>query len=583
MNPAASPYGLLVIEGFVTAVALGAVACCARKRERRAGPFARTFRKLAARRSLAVASVFVVTLAGQLLALPLFGIPEPQVGDEFGYLLAAETFASGRLTNTPHELWHHFETFHVLQQPSYMAMYPPGQGLLLAGGLALWGVPIVAVWISVAATAAAITWTLQEFGPARWALVGGLLFAIRLGVFSYWAWSYWGGALAALGGALVLGGAAGFARAATAGRGLALGTGLSLLAVTRPLEGLAVGIPAAVYAVLRIFRSTSRPSLLLARLRAGVIVALPVAGTLAGLAVWNRAVTGSAWTAPYSLQRSTYAVSRHLVGQTPRPEPSYRHEVMRDFYLRWEPEHFGRFSGRRELGGRPVAFIEKLAPLWTFFSGPAFTPALLFLPCFLARRRNVLATASLASAFLAFLAVSWWVVPHYAAPAAAGIWLVVVEGLRRLAVAARRFRIHRDAPLIALVGVLSVVTVIRTLAPRLNIRVGSWPPAWYSTVRYAGYTRAALEADLLKRGGRHLVFVRYGPGHSPHLEWVYNAADLAVAPILWARSMGPEADARLRGYEQGRTAWLLEPDTDPWKLIPYDPCLAASAGTRRVR
>src|SRR5437899_5757477 len=165
----------------------------------------RRFAQLARRRVLSVVIVGCLALGLRAAFLPIEPIPQPVVHDEFGYLLAADTFAHGRLTNPAHAMWKHFESFSIIQQPTYQCFAQPAQGMLLAIGQVILRHPFWGVWLSMGMMCAAITWALQGWMPEEWALLGGILAILRFATFSYWANSYCGGAAGAIGGALVLG------------------------------------------------------------------------------------------------------------------------------------------------------------------------------------------------------------------------------------------------------------------------------------------------------------------------------------------------------------------------------------------
>src|SRR5260221_14265187 len=112
-------------------------------------------------------------------------------------------------------------------------MYPPAEGTALALGQVL-GSPWIGVVLTAAAMCSTVYCMLCAWMPARWAFLGGALVALKRGFTSYWMNSYWGGAVAAIGGALVLGGLARILKRSRWQAAVLLGIGIAILANSRP-------------------------------------------------------------------------------------------------------------------------------------------------------------------------------------------------------------------------------------------------------------------------------------------------------------------------------------------------------------
>ena len=236
-----------------------------------------------------------------------------------------DTFAHGRLTNPTPAMWTHFETIHIAMNPTYQSMYFPGQGLILAASKVLFDNSWIGLLIVSALMCAALCWMLQAWLPANWALLGGMISVLRLGVFSYWTNTYHaGGSLTALGGALILGGLPRLMRTARLRYAMLMGIGAAILVLTRPYEGILLCLPVGVVVGNWIWKGKNRPSAAGQARLAMATLAFGIAA-VAWMGYYDYRAFGNPLTPPYTIDRDTYAIAPYYVWQHARPEPDYRY------------------------------------------------------------------------------------------------------------------------------------------------------------------------------------------------------------------------------------------------------------------
>jgi hypothetical protein len=568
MTPSASDHLLVSLASWlliiIEAVLVMAALALTFSSQRKASASAKTkvflsynsaFARFARRKTLATVSVGACTLAIRIALIPLWGVPSPMWHDEFSYLLAADTFAHGRLTNPTHPMWIHFEGFHIIQHPTYMSMYPPGQGLILAAGQLL-GHPWIGELVATALLCGFLCWMLQAWLPPAWALLGASLAMVHVGILSYWMNGYFGSSLPALGGVLVLGALPRIQRRGRLRDALLMGLGLAILANTRPYEGFVFCLPIAV-AMLLWLGKPKRVSAGRGFLRVALPLILILGTTGAGMCYYFWRVTGNAFVMPYQVNRETYAMAPYFVWQKPRPEPVYHHAEMREFYVQWE---FRSYESGRSVAGYLIRLVYKFRMLWSFYIGPVFTLPLLAFP-WLFRDRRMRFPLTVAAAVVFSVMIETWTLDHYVAPAFGLFYILLMQCMRHLRLYRWRGKPlgHQLARVVPLVCVAMLALRVSAVASGTQIE-----PQW----QRGNLMRNAVIKELQSLPGKHLVIVHYGPHHSPHVDWIANRADIDGSQIVWARDMGPEKNEEIVSYFKDRRAWWVNADESP-QLEPY--------------
>jgi hypothetical protein len=491
-------------------------------------------RKLAPKTGWCMLLLALLPVALRLAMLPRHPVPAPTVYDEFGHLLVADTLLHLRLANPAHPLHQFFETFFVLQTPSYASIYPIGEGLTLAIGRAIFGHPWAGVVLSTAAMCALCYWMLRGWTTPEWALLGGVLAALEFGPLSAWMNSYWGGGLAACGGCLAFGALPRLRGGGRAGpntlMGALLGLGIGLHWLIRPYETVFLILTTLLF-LYPSWRTIRKPAL---------VAALVVLSAIALSLLQNKQVTGSWTTLPYALSRYQYGVPAAFTWQS-NAQP--HNELTREQQMQYKMQTSFRASGQETV----KSYLQRLGYRVRFYRFFFLAPLYVALPFFLVKLREPRLAWVALTLLLFAVGVNFYPFfeVHYLGALACLFVLVSVIGLQQLGGDAAR------------------LIVFLCLAHFVFFYTRSF----FEPDR--GSRRSDVERQLARTPGKQLVFVRYWPQHIFQDEWVYNAADIDRARVVWARDLGAAEDQKLLHYYPDRTAWRLEPDAMPPKLTRF--------------
>jgi len=510
--------------------------------------------RLAERMAWSMAMLAVLPVLLRLLLLPHHPVPSPDVFDEFGHLLLADTLRHFRLSNPAHPLPQFFETMFVLQSPSYSSIYPIGQGIALALGRMSFGNPWAGVLMSTAAFCALCYWMLRAWTTPAWALAGGLLAVFEFGPLSQWMNGYWGGTFAAMAGCLVFGSLPRLMDRARKRDAWLLGIGLGLNVLTRPYESifLLVSVVLFLAPALKHARRFATP----------IVIVMTALLAAAGLTMEQDKRITRNWTElPYALSQYQYGVPASL---TFLADATPHRELTPQQALEYKSQLAFRGADRETVQSYLLRLEYRVRYYRFFFLPPLF----LAIPFFLVRLREwrfawvALTWARFALGINFFPAMQ----THYLGAVTCLFVLVGVAGMEQMA----RWNSTAARIVMFLCAAHFLFWYTLHIYDQREFSLALRPyETWDGLNHQNPERRIVVNRRLAAMPGKLLVFVRYSPQHIFQDEWVYNDADLDGARVVWARDLGPEENRKLRAYYPDRQVLLFEPDGRPMRLQPY--------------
>jgi hypothetical protein len=513
--------------------------------------------RIASRSAILVVAIIVLVIAIRVSLFRAFPIRPPGIHDEFSYLLSGDTFAHGRLTNSPHPMALYLDTFYELFSPTYASMYEPAQGAFLAIGQKL-GHPWIGVLLSAALLFGALLWMLQEWVPPRWALIGALFSLLRFGIFSYWMNSFWGGSVAALGGCLALGAYPRLLRHKNVLNAVILGFGAALVANSRPYEGFFTLLPLFFFFLAWLLRNRAAWPVL----TRGVVLPLLLIGliTVGFMLYYNWRVTKSPLLFPHRLYERRFMSMSIFVWPEQGPVKEYSNPQFDVMF-----SHYSRNQYKRSWPEFERITWDKVKDFAMFYLGPAGLAAFIVFPWVLLDGKTRLVRWMLLFACVASLSAVWYS-PHYSAPAFGALMILIVQMFRHL----RRWQFRGRPVGIGLTRALATLALATFMVQGVQIVRHPYAALPYGWGWWGRWDRDAMKSELEKTPGNHLVIVRYSATtHYIHREWVYNDADIDASRVVWAREIPGVSMQPLLNYYHDRKVWLVEADTAPRTLVPY--------------
>lgn len=480
--------------------------------------------------------------------------------DEFSYLTQMQMLAQYRLWMPGHLLGDFFDSFYIITTPVYASMYFPGTALLYLPavwlGLPVWLLPVFATAGVVALSyriiselidgsaglvAAILLISLQPFRMLS-IMVMSQAPTMLLGLLCTWAWLRW-------------------RKDHRLRFAILIGIFGGWMAITRPLDALAFGLPLGLAILLD--HGTKRLQTFLAIFLAAMpFIVLQL--------VANRGITGRFTQTPWQfyVDRDLPQTGLGFREFSPLPRPISRTPQKQAFY----DLHIRGLLAEHQLTDVPKSWLNRRLPITLAATMPK-TALLILLPigalgCFM-RGRWVMAGA--APLFLILYAFSIFYLDYYPVVIAPSVILLVLLGIDTIAKAWPEWRSAQAVLMLSVVllAAASLPEVDRqvhdqTFAPRVLPIVDKWERSIYSE-------RAVL---LFPFGSRHKIDEE--PVYNAGVAWPDDAR------IIRAHDLGPrnrEIYSYYARLQSDQLFFVYDEQNDSIRLLGNAKDLAAAAST----